>query len=626
MALAASAAMLGAVIPAAHAVQVNPTCDVKWSEDFEAADISEVLGADKLFSLQTASQSGMVSLTEGARNHNKYLTVKSEGDNTNGAMDVQINLNKGYLSGDLTVLKMKINCPNPHGSGFPTIRVIDNGNLLNGSKTSYALRFTSGDIRLYNVMASDYVSCSYNKEKWYDVEMVFDKANKKITTSVIGTDFVKESTTGGWSDNLQIKLQMALGTTLNIDDVKIIDGFYKTDYAMDIDFEHAEATSYDAKIVDECFSRLSTNCSATKTVYDAETDNTYANVSDTDAGAAKIVFTANTSSYTNLGRPTVMECDFLVDAGTSFNYVMRSNNGGGTATAFSVANGKFMLDGKEKKDIADNEWHSVRLSMVNDRANHFAVSVLLDGVYRGSITFGCDTTKGVRFDIRAASGSKGYSIDNYKIYKPLPAALKCDLNGRTDVGIDEAIVLHSNNEINYSGASRITVTANGQPVNFTTVPNVTERSEQICPEGGIQPGTEYVIQTVNMKDMFDQKYNTSATFTTQPLDPVEASVSYTIDGASVTDGKFTAGNMEFSLETVSNTSDGADLTAYVASYDESGTLLNVGLTNSKVDGQGTVSTTGNVTLSSNAQKVKIFIWDANQRPFAQVKELSPFHL
>lgn len=620
--VAVAAAAIGSVIPEAYAMKENPSCGVLWSEDFETGSINDAIGADKLLYMQNSAQSSKISITEGAKNHNKYLTIKSDADNTNGCVDVQINTKNGLLAKDKAIIEMKLNSPDANGA-FPQLMLVENNSKIG---TGYPVKLTSKGVTLWDVTDGTAAAATYTykADKWYDVKIVFDKANKTITTSIIGGDNSVTSTiSAGWGDNVQIRFQVALGATLNIDDVVIKDGFYDFESIMNNDFNHAEATSYDTKVVDNIFSKINSNCTP-KAVYDADYNNTYINVSDTDASKGLIVFTTNSLIYCTEGKPVVMECDFRIKDNTAFNYCVRSNNGGSAPVIFSISANKVTVNGKTA-NITSGEWHNIRATMT-PASGKITASILLDGAWIGNSSVTCDISKGVRFDIRAVSGSAGYDFDNYKIYKPASPVIKTDVAGQNDVKIKTPVVLYSNNDINYSSLARMTITADGEQVSYSRVPNVANKTLQLIPDGGLQPSTTYVITTAanGLKDMFDQYYNTTITFTTETLDPVCASFDYTIDGLHVDEGRFTTGNMKLSFNVVSNTSAGADLTAFVAAFDKDNRLSAVELANAAVEGQGEKNTSCNITIGENVKTVKIMVWDKYLRPFMNAERLIPY--
>lgn len=617
-----AATLFAGMIPGVSAATKNPTYSQQYVEDFESADLDEVFGANGILSMNNTAQSDSIKIVQDENSKNHYLSIESGTAVGSSNYDVQVNTKANLFKNDVTFVDMRINSPNAKTatSGFPGIKVydttrVDGKFMIN----NYAFRYLKENApRWYNIADQNQHNedLPYLATTWYDLRLVFDKTNKTITTSVRGSSSERTATfTNEWSDNICLIFQVATGATLNIDDISISDGFYQTDYFLNQDFEHAGSNAYTMVNANNYFPGLLKTVNYS-TVYDKNINTTYASL------PAGITLYTRENMTVGTDRPIVIEFTLKTDETSNVTVCTRRTDGWKPAI-FTIASGK-VTQGSKTVDVSDGDYHTYRATIVYNGSG-YSISKLVDNVWIGNDAWTADKNGTFRADI-VNSGSNAIGLDNYKIYYPASAQLKFALADRTDVDIDETIELVANTPINYSSATKITLTADGEEKTFTTVPNLQANTMTINPDGGIQPGTTYVMNLGGFKDMFDQTYglNQEYTFTTKELDPIETEFTYTIDGNNMSAGKFTAGTMAAAVSVRANTSAGAAVNTYVAQYDASGALTDVALLPVTIEGQGQDAAAESIQIPATTQKIKVMTWDKEQAVIKPVQELLPY--
>ncbi len=496
--------MSAALIPASFAAEVSTKYNKTYIENFNDADT--VFGAENSIfvygnAAATASTVTMVDHAQGG----KYMQIAS------GGSDVQVWTKKGTFKHDVTVVDMKIRAV--FGSGhFPLVRLVNNGQKMDTQNGLFRYFNNNKTIRSYNQtnhnVYNDVANSTVNE--WTNVRIILDSVNKKITTVFNGSQATTASEMSSEWDNSNVQLcfQAAAGSTIMLDDVVVSDGAYMDNVYMDEDFEHISqhASGKEATAIgnNHIYGIIKTVNPTLK--YDKTENNSYLDI-------------ANTLVYSNLfgieaGKPVVFEFRLKTDVTTNGKVYLRQSTSV-VPGLFTIEKG--VVDGESSDvNVADGKFHTYR-AVFTTQGNGYSISKLVDDTWIGTATSSSNTYAGTEMDIRFDSQNNAVmAIDDLKIYYPQTAAVTCDLDGQTEASTDSAIELVLNTPFNVATKDRVAITANGEAVTFVATPNADKNTISYAIDGGLKSNTTYVITTgeAGLKDMFDQFYNDTITFTT----------------------------------------------------------------------------------------------------------------
>ncbi len=636
-----SLSVAASVIPFGSAAVVSDKYNKTYIESFDEEET--VFGDDGLIVYGQNATEENVTLVDSEQG-GKYLQVAS------GGADVQINTKKGIFKHDVTVIDMNIRAL--FNGNFPLVNLINNGAKM-GSQSNGIFRFvnSANELRAYNIETGSNIATSGSNE-WKKVRIILDSINQTVTTTVNGTQasITAKLDTEWDNENVQLNFQSALNSSMLIDDLIISDGTYTGDVYMDFDFEHSSTIG----VTGNNFFYGINKVQDLTVVYDAESENSYLDIAN---AAGNTVYT-NEMNIT-AGRPLVVEFRLKTDATTNGRVFLRQSMQV-QPTMFTFENG-MIIDGNKVVDVSDGKFHTYR-AVFTSQGDGFSMSKLVDNNWIGTAVSSSNTYAGKTLSLRfTPSANAAMALDDITIYYPQPSKLSCELDGKTDVALDAAVEMTSNTQINASTAARATITANGETVTYKATTDGAMNKYIYGIDGGLQPGTTYVIETGanGVRDMFDQFYNQTITFTTVekavetpvptdvptptptvepntspsvepsesptptptaiPEDETEAELTYKINGEAT--GKLSTGTMEALLSLKTNISTGATARGYVAQFDENGKLISVSSIEVSLDKEGEKSKRGIVTISDAIKKVKLLVWDGAQTPLREVSEL-----
>ena len=475
-----------------NAAEVSTKFNKTYTETF--SDETKVFGDDGIFeAVQNVTDDSVKVVT--SNQGGKHLDIISSGN------DVQIKTKKGILKHDVTVVDMVISAT--CASAFPLIRIVNNGVRMDTGNGLFRFVDSGTNIRSYNQVTGNYDTVTLSNG-WVNVRVVLDSVNKKITTSFNGSQVTTVSEMAdAWNNaDVQFYFQAASGSKLSIDDFVVSDGTYSENIYMTQDFEHSNQVN--AAVGNGYFYNINKTQNPVVT-YDQTNNNTYLNIAN---AAGNLIYTAWTID--SLNNIAVVELDMRVSAATGSSISLKRNANKAVTPLFT-----------EKELKADGAFHKYR-AVVQPLSAGYKVIMFIDNVYVGykDTASGAYCGADMRLEIAAGAAATDAAIDNINIFYPQAAQIFCDLNGKEDVKVDAVIEMVSNTPINASSAKNAVITENGEAVTFTTSSNSNKNSYIFNIEGGLKKGKTYVISTGNLKDMFEQQYNATITFTTEAEDVI----------------------------------------------------------------------------------------------------------
>lgn len=612
----------GALLPKKYYVTINEdtstTEERKTFEDFE--NQVTVFSSYGVVKVKDETDAPYVTVMKNSLTGDHYLNMASSVNSWDDNYDIQVRTRPEAIAGDVSVIDFLVNCENPVDN-YPAVIVADSkGKIGDGN----VFAFVSTEPRLFNAMdntefidfAAADLDMQYSAEKWYNVRVVLDKPNKTITTTILGCG--KEIVTplpDGRGDDFYIAFQSAKGTALNVDDIAIYDNSYANEYLLNYSFEQSGATAFSG-ITNAYFPYTRSN-KTYNVVYDSVTDNTYANI---PAGAT--YYTSECFDVKATGS-TIIEYSLKTDASSNLTTSIRKSSGT-KPTLFTITNGIATVNGVTK-DVSDGAFHTYKVVIFSNAAGNYSASVFIDGSWVKNVSIGDSSRAGTyRSDVALTAASSAVGLDDYSIYYPLSPKLTCSVEGRVDVGTETPIILESNTDINYSSRSTIEVLENGKPISCS-IERGTDAVNTISiipTSGSWTAGAIYTINSAGLKDYYDQFYNRSIIFaaSTSATEPV-ALLSYTIDGATVTEGTFTTGAMEVTLTAASHSTSGASIKAFAAKYNSSGVLVGVLPITLNITGSGVDTASDTIDIGTDVSEVKLMAWDTVQNPITDVIKL-----
>ena len=583
------------------------------------------------------AEDGLFIFGQNATSENVTLADTTQGGKclqiVSGGKDVQVMTKKGLFKHDVTVIDMKVRAK-VFNSNFPLVNILNNGGKM-GSQSNGIVRFvnSASEIRAYNIADGTNTVTSGGNE-WKDVRVILDSINKQIKVSVNGTSAVETSVfdTQWDNKNIQLHFQVALNSTLWVDNLVISDGTYMTDVYMDHDFEHSSTVG---KAVGNNFFYGIQKTQNPVVVYDEETNNTYLDIAN---AAGNTIYTSAFNIEAN--KPVVMEFGLKTDATSNAEIKFRQSSSV-QPTILTIANGIATV-GSKTKNVADGKFHTYRLTF-RSPGTGYLVSVIIDGTWLLTPTSSSNTYAGNLLDLRIVSKSGMASLDNLKIEYPQQPKILCDLDGKTDVALDTVVELVSNTRTNVSTANKAVITANGEAVGYTIDSNKYKNSYIYNIEGGLQPGTTYVISTgeSGVRDFYDQYYNATVTFTTvaaeeepseepttppteeptipptdepteEPTTPPTEEPKSTLTATSTVN--ISGSNAIYTVKAETDDAKGATVKCYIAQYKEDGTLIGVTVKDVVIaEGSTSKNDGGMIPVSADTKTIKVLTWDSETK-------------
>ena len=615
---AAALSMAAAIIPAPLAA--IPQYAQELTETFDYDSVDELLANSSVIqNITNQSYVGTLALPELTSKSGKALQIKSCTDSDN------VVSTKAILKYDVTVVDFQLRGTAVSG-GYARVALRDNTTYTTSGKAPLLSFERNGTTTvLQDFMSADRtVINTYNSLKWYPIRLIFDRPNKTVTVTIPRNTTVytySKTFDAAWDDSAYLTFQTVYGSTLRLDDIIVSDGFYLNDIYIDQDFEHTNVIGAIGSSNQPTFFPGITSDGNININYDAALNNTYASLP-----AQRITYSNNATGVTPpTDKPVVIEYSLKTDKNSTVTPAFYKS-GSGTYAFAPITNGVTTAApyGGSSVDVSDGLFHTYRITLKRT-ASGYTATLLIDNAYRGYYA-GNSFPENGRFQFAVASDSSDIGLDNFKIYYPAkPAVLSNIEDGAVNAAVDSSIVLKGNNPFNFSSFNVSLKNAVGETVAITKKSESAANTLTIVPTGGLEPNTTYTLTIPSTaKDMFDQYYTEQTiTFTTEELDPVEASLTYTIDGQAVEDGKFYSGEMQIKLDVTANTSAGANLLAAAAQYDSNGQLINVALTNSVLTGKGTDSKTASMAVTQTENTtVRLFCWEAETlTPFASPIDL-----
>lgn len=631
--LLTAAVMLSASFTAVFAAQTAPNYYQQYVENFE--DSTTVFGDNGIVAVQDAADEAYATVATDATTGNGYLSMVSSATSTDANYTVEVRTKAGAITSDVSVITFKLNSTN--GNGYPSVSLRAGGNRIGrGDVLTYRSNGAVQTISLLDgtpTTSGEWPLIKNPDTKWYDVRIELNKTTNTIKTSVAGFPLIDNTATidGGWTGDVQVCFTAGNGKTMNIDDLVISDGYYADTTIVEQDFEHAPLASY-TEVTSSVYYFPNLLAKKTYTIVNDTKIGSYANILPDTANSLSCTLYTGEVFESSATRPVIIEYSLKTDATTNTISKIRTT-GGSSKEVFHITAGQAQVGSKAAKDVSDGNFHDYKLCLFLSASGNYNVSVLVDGVWIGNASIGAEATHTTKYraDIEVLATSGAVGVDNYKIYYPVTADVKCNVADATDVATDAAVVLSASTPINYSSDKGIKISYDVEGVE-TNVEYAVERYSNmnqisIKPTSGSwEPNTTYTISTGTVKDMYDTVYNKTFTFTTGEaavVEPVVADVTYTIGGVTPAAGTFTTGEMSTTLNLTANTADGAEAIAYAAQYNSLGELIGVSVVHLSLNAEGTTSDFDTMTIGSDAATVKIMLWDGLMSTLDNVEVLSP---
>lgn len=573
------------------------------TEDFEYETADEVTQSPILYGFTNPPIIETAALPGGGR----YVNLSCPEDS-----DTIMITKEGLLSYDVTAVDVWLKSSDASWNPAKWGKVI----LDSKNTTQYLMDFTYNCVRDVLSTSGGTKALEFVRDQWYLCRFRFDRPNKQITMSFPGYGYsVTKTMEEDWGADAHLNFQTVQGNVLGIDGLSIRNAEEVTNDTIIEDFEHAALGSPLQNGILEYLNPESVSVQTEAAESNQDDKNCFLSL---DASVKAPTICTKEKANPKLGTPVVIDFKLRATPESSIEFVYQYNTSAGAIKPMKITDGTLFNASNQPCSLVinDNKFHSYRIILTKQETGT-SIILFVDGKW---VSTNVTAVEAVSERLFGFVRSGGVDLDDLHIYDALPAKLLCKIqNGETDVGIHTPLTFESNNPINFSTVKpeNFTLLADGDAVPITLNRDDEKNAFVVVPDGGLQPGTVYTFATVEnkVKDNFDQYYNCQLTFTTEQLDAVEAQISYTVNGQPAPDGQFTTGTLEFQLDVTANTSAGAEIFAAAAHFDKNNTLISVKTLSSAIDGQGTDTQAGTLTIErAEGTTVKLFLWDGNQRP------------